>query len=283
MKNIKRIFAFGCSFTDYWWLTWPEILAQELKVPVYNYGLCGGGNTYIFNTFCQADAQYKFTSDDLIITAWTNVAREDRHIKGNWITPGNIYTQNIYSKKYVKNWADPFGYLVRDLAYIHTVTSSMASRNITHYNFQMSNIIEHGDQQSTEQNIADSSDKSYQRIINLYQDSLKTLKDSFIKVLWDDDITSNKDKSDKKYFSVFSDGHPLPLEHLKYLETVLSIDFSTQTKTLVVEKQENFISIINHQESIYKKGFHLFELSDELQNKIKKECKFNLELKPKVV
>jgi len=283
MKKYKRLFTFGCSFTDYWWLTWPEILGYELDVPVYNYGRCGAGNTYIFNTFCQADAKFNFNEHDLVVISWTNVAREDRHVNGDWITPGNIYTQDIYGAKYVKKWADTLGYLVRDLAYIHSATEILKTRGVDFYNLQMCELVYQADQQSADFNVADKENKHYQNLKKQYKKTIDTLKPSFMTVLWDNNIGSNKHLLDKKYFNYFSDGHPLPLEHLAYLENILNIDFSKNTNNVVRQKQEKFISIINQAEQEYKKSFHLFELPQIIQNRITEECKLKIELKPNVL
>ena len=32
-KKYKRFFAFGCSYTEYFWPTWPDIIGQE--IPYY--------------------------------------------------------------------------------------------------------------------------------------------------------------------------------------------------------------------------------------------------------
>ena len=104
----KRIFTFGCSFTNYLWSTWANILGYEFReAEFYNFGKSGAGNQYIFNTLMQADAAYDFTHEDLIIVQWTNVSREDRYFHagaeilnstetshGAWSTPGNIYSQD---------------------------------------------------------------------------------------------------------------------------------------------------------------------------------------------
>ena len=108
MKNlvtikINRIFTFGCSFTDYAWGTWANILGYEFPdAKFYNFGKSGAGNHYIFNTLMQADSSYKFTHEDLVIVQWTNISREDRFLDtepeqdpnfiagGQWITPGKI-------------------------------------------------------------------------------------------------------------------------------------------------------------------------------------------------
>ena len=67
----KRLFTFGCSFTEWIWATWANILAYELDVPFYNFGKPGAGNYYIANQISQADAIFNFTKDDLVIVKST--------------------------------------------------------------------------------------------------------------------------------------------------------------------------------------------------------------------
>ena len=94
-KKYKRFFAFGCSMTSYGWPTWADIIAQEIP-EYYNYAQSGGGNLFISCQVTEASLRHKFTDTDLVMVMWSSVAREDRHVNGNWLTPGNIYTQNYY-------------------------------------------------------------------------------------------------------------------------------------------------------------------------------------------
>ena len=79
-----------------------QYLQMDLDIPFYNYGQSGAGNQYIANMIAQANAVHKFAPDDLIMVCWTNVCREDKWHNGQWATPGNIYTQNIYSVLVIK-------------------------------------------------------------------------------------------------------------------------------------------------------------------------------------
>ena len=47
--KFKRAFVFGCSFTQYYWPTWADILGREFN-KFENWGQCGGGNQFIFNS-----------------------------------------------------------------------------------------------------------------------------------------------------------------------------------------------------------------------------------------
>lgn len=92
----KRIFTFGCSFTQFFWPTWADVLAVASGIPTFNGGLAGIGNVGIFHQMLAYDLKYKFNSDDLILVMWTSFTREDRFINNNWRTSGNILNKNIY-------------------------------------------------------------------------------------------------------------------------------------------------------------------------------------------
>ena len=45
----SRFFAFGCSFTSYYWPTWADIIGQEFSDRYYNLAMCGAGNEFMFH------------------------------------------------------------------------------------------------------------------------------------------------------------------------------------------------------------------------------------------
>lgn len=102
----KRIFTFGCSFTEYQWPTWASIMQKDLDIPVYNWGLCGIGNRGILSKIVQCDIKYNFTKDDLIIVIWSSWTREDRYIDGRWRNHGNILNQDFYGKNFIEKFWD---------------------------------------------------------------------------------------------------------------------------------------------------------------------------------
>ena len=102
MKKYKRFFAFGCSFTNYIWPTWANIIAHDLQIPSQNWGFAGLGNVGIHHRMTQADIINSFNPDDLIITTWSSWHREDRY-KGDWIGVGNVFNaEKHYDKKFLK-------------------------------------------------------------------------------------------------------------------------------------------------------------------------------------
>jgi hypothetical protein len=71
------LFTFGCSFTEYIWPTWADILGREFEY-YENWGKAGGGNQYIFNSLIECHLRNQLTKDDTVIIRWTSPDREDR-------------------------------------------------------------------------------------------------------------------------------------------------------------------------------------------------------------
>jgi hypothetical protein len=228
----NRLFTFGCSFTNYAWSMWPEIISYDLKIPLYNFGRTGAGNQFIANTITQADAKYKFTPDDLIIVCWSNTCREDRWIVGEWLLPGNIYTQHEYDNKWIDKFVDPLGYLIRDLSTINLVDSFLNSKNCQYRFLSMIDIFHSADQWNEE----NSSFKSFnklesstgenldivQQLLLYYHEPIKKINKSFFEVLWNNNIQQKLDFELKKFNGFFQDAHPLPTESLRYLSTIFT-------------------------------------------------------------
>lgn len=117
-EKYKRVFALGCSFTGYRWPTWADIIGRSQcpGAEFFNLGRAGAGNPYIVTQLVQANNKFQFCETDLVMVMFTGFTREDRYINGNWVTPGNIFTQNFYPEDYVAKYSDPKGYAVRDIA-----------------------------------------------------------------------------------------------------------------------------------------------------------------------
>lgn len=269
-KNPKRLFTFGCSFTHYFWSTWPEIIAYDLEIPLYNYGQSGAGNQYISNMVSQADSTYKFNEDDLVIISWTNVAREDRWVNGQWITPGNIYTQDIYEKKFVEKWSDPVGYLIRDLSLIKLTKSFLNYKKCQFHFFSMCDLAYQFNQNSSLNIVPQNIKSKYERLLDLYQTEISCILPSFYKILWDNDIHKNKfDIEESQGFNYFKDGHPYPEEHFKYLK--LTFDehtFSENTQNKILDVQEKFREFIKQKSVEIGKYWAIYELSKETNDRL---------------
>ncbi len=268
-RPVKRLFAFGCSFTQYSWSTWPEMVAYDLEIPFYNYGKSAAGNQYIANSIVQANIIHKFNKDDLIMVSWTNVCREDRWRQNNWVNTGNIYTQGFFDDKFIKEWADPIGYMVRDFATINLVHNLLKNVGCQFHMFSMCDIelqIDQCNLHTIKQN------ENYKDICKLFEDDLINILPSFFKVLWKNNIYNNKLIPDTLEFGkFFSDGHPNPGEHLKYLEKIFDKhQFKNNTISQVYRAQEGFKKFITNQSNNTKKPFSIHSLSHETLLELRK-------------
>lgn len=255
-KKPKRFFAFGCSFTHHMVESWADIIAYELKVPFYNYGRSGAGNQYIFNTIMQADLIHQFNQEDLVMVCWTNVCREDKYLHNEWITPGNIFTQNVYNNKYIKNWADPLNYSLRDFAVFKVVSDFLKNKNIEHHFMKMIDfdLINQWDptQKLSDQN---KYTNTVNRLLELYKSYLDNIHRSFYEVLWNNDLEKKFELEKLEIHSKFRDGHPNIKEQLNYLQAVFDTNFSKDTLDTVAEQHVKSVNLIRTYSEKYNGNF----------------------------
>jgi hypothetical protein len=194
----RHVWCFGCSFTSWQWPTWADLL-QKKYGNVTNLGKSGAGNVYIFTKIMEKYTQGHITEDDLVMVCWSGHYRLDMKFKGQWITKGNLLTQDVYSMDFVKKYCDPQYFLERDLYLVHAVNEIFKGRII---NFSMADI----DQLDQYNNIHVRLDKQ-----DHVQKTLDTFFPSFYKVLWNNDFETIRDRDDR---------HPTETEHATYLEKV---------------------------------------------------------------
>lgn len=212
-KKYKRFIVAGCSFTNYYWPTWADILYKEMPhATYYNFARCGGGNFFIASRLTEANVKLNFTDTDLVMVMWTTLCREDRYLHGNWNLSGNIFTQEIYPKEFVEKFADPEGYLVKDLSLIKMATDAMKLTKATFISLNCQNYDEQQDKDHHQQ-----LKNSTRQILNVY--------DSFIKkslpTMYDLEMNKKWEYGHTYIDSVhgaFQDYHPNPTRYSNYLE-----------------------------------------------------------------
>ena len=229
---MRRLYTFGCSFTNYRWSTWADCLAPEFD-EFKNWGQSGAGNPYIFNSIMEADQQYKFQETDTVIVCWTNVMREDRYVKDRWITLGNVMTTPIFTKEFKTDCVCERGNLIRDMAMIKAVKTLLENRPGLTWKFLALCDLHRPDPYSSELML-------HQDVFNLYRDVTDCILPNFIDVLGDqywNTKTINRPRHDASFGHDKIDYHPTPEEHLKYLDVVLP-GWVTKTETRVKIAEE---------------------------------------------
>lgn len=141
VTKYKRFFSFGCSFTQYFWPTWADIIGRE--IPYYeNWGRGGAGNQYIMSSVIECDIKHKFTETDLVIIMWTSTSREDRYIDGKWVgTPSNQFHE-----RFGREWTSKYGFderpfMIRDYACIDATQNFLRSKNCDWLNGQALRLV----------------------------------------------------------------------------------------------------------------------------------------------
>lgn len=206
-NKYKRVFAFGCSFTNYVYPTWADIIMNEMpNTESYNFGKAGGGNHFIACRIAEAHTRFKFTDTDLVMVMYSTAFREDRYIDGKWQTNGNIFNQEYYDKNFVKNYVDPVGCVVRDLALIE-----MSKRYLTLLPCDTFFLRAC----ALEEEMAHLFDDDSKRVVELYKDVYHdfppTLKDTMFSDGWKGTIP--RGTGEKLHY----DPHPLPIDYYNYL------------------------------------------------------------------
>jgi hypothetical protein len=126
-KQYKRFFAFGCSYTNYYWPTWADIIGQDVDF-YENWGSIGSGNHYIFNSIIEAHVRHNFTKDDLVMIGWTSKEREDRYVNNKWASTTSRRFEEVYGRDWLKNFGfDQRSFLIRDFAYIKATHALLKS------------------------------------------------------------------------------------------------------------------------------------------------------------
>lgn len=228
---MQRLFTFGCSFTQYWrWPTWADALGQQAGY-FENWGLCGSGNSFIFNSLVECNQRHRLHNEDTVIIMWTNTSREDRYVKDHWLGMGNIYwtAGQELPAEYVRRYACERGFLIRDLALIAAAKMLLESWQCDWKFFSMiplsrTNLdIDLGsnpeDQVSADQDVRD-----------LYQSTLHEIRPSVYETVFNQQWWSGLGIPDS-YDVRRRDFHPTPMEHVDYLEKVcpeIQLDFSTK-------------------------------------------------------
>jgi len=234
-----RIFAFGCSLTQYFYPTWADIVLahyQELGYETFNWGKSGAGNQYIFTKIFEANTLHKFTSDDIVLVQWTSMFREDRYHEDNgWYCPGGFDMARLKTSKFSLNnfdyedelqWADFLHCTMRDCAMISSARLALQATGCK--------VLFTGFRKFTEtyevydefkENTLLTID-NLGKILSVYENNIKLDVEPILNALnfsTTDEFFASRPKSipdvGEKYNShLLPETHPLPNEHKKYVE-----------------------------------------------------------------
>jgi len=257
-STVSRFFAFGCSFTQYRWPTWADILGKTFEY-YENWGQPGAGNQYIFNSLIECDIVNTINPSDTVGIMWTNVYREDYYDNKGWVSRGNIFNAKNYAFTHSTR-----GYYIRDLATIYASKKILDSIGCQYFFTSMVpilNVDQYSDSKISGKDIDDLAvhyeslmrfirpsvfesvfgydwqskkykpsskplQKKYQEIAgpdwpsfkNFMMEKFDGIKPDILKEILDE---NRWNWNDLKKIGNREDWHPTPLEHLEYLELIL--------------------------------------------------------------
>jgi hypothetical protein len=122
---MKRLFTFGCSFTNYIWPTYADQLAQDYD-HYENWGILGTGNRAIVERLAECHSLRRFAPGDTVIVQWSSHLRHDywnpnspyHRFHYNWKTCGNIMSQanrEIFTGDWARKFFHETGYVLHSL------------------------------------------------------------------------------------------------------------------------------------------------------------------------
>lgn len=132
---MKRLFTFGCSFTNYVWPTWADILADQFE-QAENWGQAGASNHFIANSLVECHLRRQISHNDVVAIMWTHCERLDSYKQKTWLTPGNAHNQTVYPKAMIDQY-DTRGFYIRDLALMYMINQLVDSLGCEFYQFSM--------------------------------------------------------------------------------------------------------------------------------------------------
>jgi hypothetical protein len=118
----RRLFTFGCSYTQWLWPTWADILGTGFD-EFQNWGLRGAGNRTIAERLSECILQNTLTENDLIVVQWTDYHRYDLHSprihpESNWGCGGNLHL-NPHTPAWVSSTWNESSYIMHTLNFIN--------------------------------------------------------------------------------------------------------------------------------------------------------------------
>lgn len=286
---MKRLFVFGCSFTNWAWPTWADLLSFEFDY-YENWGEPGIGNRAIAEKVAECHAKNNFSKNDTVIIQWSSYTRFDwyKDVFNNiekthegW----EVHQDSEYYKKYKTLFEKTYSekaYVMHTLNMIVLVKSLLSSTDCIWFMTSLSDIRNLGydslfydrynqtDHLKTEKLIKKSENKTgwiiYDRFpeFEIYNDMLWNQNIKWVSPMF------NNIKENKNLLWTFSkdryvEFHPTPRQHNIWLEknfdTILSSENNFKREWII----EKFEKLKNHDD--YSSSMFLF-LAEELMKKI---------------
>jgi len=270
-----NLYTFGCSFSNYVWPMWPNIMSQNYNV-TKNYGHSGCGNFYIFYKATELLTSNKVKNTDTVIIQWTEPSRTDYiNVNNAWPGAGNLTAELLIKSKLDFLISDKTS-LMKTLTYMVNTINLLESIGCKWYFMHMTpqSIV------YSLENLQLFIDTHLYASYNTLIKKLLPYKYHFIDNISMIDFYNNKNMSLKKCFyldkknkkNYYYDDHPLPSYTLKYIKEVVSLTIPnlniTKMEEYVTEVMKNFDDCVDIDTDLLKSKFQQNNKLLEFKNAI---------------
>lgn len=211
---MSRLFTFGCSFTHWPWPTWADIIAHDLAIPYYNWGIPGLGNIAIQHRLTECDLRNSFNKDDIILVVWSTWTREDRYnVKradsggSGWNATGDVL--HSYDTQFIDNYWSINNDLIKNSTAIISANKMFDIKFNGHIYTPLIDASDDASLYFTEHE---------KTIANFYQPHIP-----------------NDGVYNPKHSSYSIDTHPSILAHLKYVREVIEPKLGKPLRTTTID------------------------------------------------
>lgn len=255
-SKYKRFFAFGCSFTNYKWPSWPEVIAQYIPES-YNLGIAASDNRLIYLRVLDADCVYNFNKDDLVIVMFTNHWRDTYFHQSKSFELVKVKDEDLVFNE--------VNFVFRDYCFFKAVWHLLEHKNVDYDLLSMSGYTI--DLYKKHHSFAPDVLEKAAQIENMqyyFSNPLSLFKPSMFELCYDCNWANPSIKFARQ--GSFLDNHPTPSMALTYMKTIykensfdLCQDYINHYDSLVVgnevharlHPQYEFKSILKHHPLYY--------------------------------
>lgn len=227
----NRLFTFGCSFTQYKWPSWADILGLNFD-EFYNFGQPGSGNFFLLYQFIFANEYYKFNKNDTLIFMLSNDARVDIIKNKEWLTTGLVFhSKEILGNKFFEHYTETHA-VESSYMYVYLLKEMLKKIDCKYEILNAFSSFYGNESDFLYGNLKTISDIKY----NLTNTEIESVE-KFMKSINDESYDLINDLSKKTY----KDGHPTVSAYLKYVKKYLS-KYYNENYDSIVKEWESMIS-----------------------------------------
>jgi hypothetical protein len=230
-----RIFTFGCSFTNYAWPTWADIILK--KNEGFNLGICGGGYDMLLYRILETDRTYKFTKEDRIIVIFTTPNRWDTIIGSyehpRWGSHGAVL--NSLNSKYLNKLYCIDGLQHNSFYNMWLINDYLKNKNLNYLLGSLDQVFNSNEKKLVNEDTV--------KLIEYVQESVNLdLKDFFSYLNYSFNGETNKTWGNQM------DYHPRPTQHFNWVKDILlpKLDINLKVTEDEILEIENFLDGFNN-------------------------------------